>query len=143
MDGKDITEGRSNFELSETADVEAAKAALAEAGYPDGEGFPTLQLSYYSDDNVKKIAEAIAEMWQQNLGITAEISSADWAVFYDSVQAGDYDVAAMGWGADYLNPMSFLPLFTQMMFPITHSTAIRAGLVPDRGGICHSGRKSG
>ncbi|MCR5161121.1 MAG: peptide ABC transporter substrate-binding protein, partial [Lachnospiraceae bacterium] len=93
VDGKDITEGRSTFELSETADPEAAQAALAEAGYPNGEGFPTLQLSYYSDDNVKKIAEAIAEMWQKNLGITVEVSSADWAVFYDAVQAGDYDVA--------------------------------------------------
>ncbi len=110
VDGKDITEGRSTFELSPTADVEAAKAALAEAGYPDGEGFPTLELSYYSDDNVKKIAEAIAEMWKQNLGIEVSVSSADWAVFYDAVQAGNYDVAAMGWSADYLNPMSFLPL---------------------------------
>ena len=110
VDGKDITEGRSTWELSATADPEAAKAALAEAGYPDGEGFPTLELSYYSDDNVKKIAEAIGEMWTQNLGITVNITSADWAVFYDAVQAGDYDVAAMGWSADYLNPMSFLPL---------------------------------
>ena len=110
IDGKDVTEGRSDYELSATADVEAAKAALAEAGYPDGEGFPTVQLSYYSDDNVKKIAEAIAEMWEQNLGITVEVSSADWAVFYDAVQSGNYEVAAMGWSADYVNPMSFLPL---------------------------------
>ena len=110
VDGKDVVEGRSDYDLSSTADVEAAKAALAEAGYPDGEGFPTLQLSFYSDDNVKKIAEAIAEMWEQNLGITVEVSSADWAVFYDAVQAGNYEVAAMGWSADYVNPMSFLPL---------------------------------
>ncbi len=110
VDGKDVTEGRSDFELSATADVEAAKAALAEAGYPEGEGFPTLQLSYYSDDNVKKIAEAIKEMWETNLGITVEISSADWGVFYSDVQAGNYQVAAMGWSADYVNPMSFLPL---------------------------------
>ena len=111
VDGKDITEGRSTWDLSETADPDAAKAALAEAGYPDGEGFPTLELSYYSDDNVKKIAEAIGEMWEKNLGITVNITSADWAVFYDDVQAGNYDVAAMGWSADYLNPMSFLPLY--------------------------------
>ena len=110
VDGKDVTEGRSDFGLSSTADVEGAKAALAEAGYPEGEGFPTLQLSFYSDDNVKKIAEAIAEMWEQNLGITVEVSSADWAVFYDAVQSGNYEVAAMGWSADYVNPMSFLPL---------------------------------
>lgn len=110
VDGKDLTEGRSDFGLSATANPEEAKKALAKAGYPDGEGFPTIQLSFYSDDNVKKIAEAIKEMWEQNLGIKVEVSSADWAVFYSDVQAGNYEVAAMGWGADYVNPMSFLPL---------------------------------
>ena len=111
VDGKDITESRGSFELSETANVEAAQAALAEAGYPNGEGFPTLQLSYYSNDTVKKVVEAMAEMFKTNLNINVEISSNDWAIFYASVQAGDYEVAAMGWSADYLNPMSFLPLF--------------------------------
>ncbi|HIX25560.1 MAG TPA: peptide ABC transporter substrate-binding protein [Candidatus Lachnoclostridium avicola] len=110
VDGKDILDGRSTFEMSPTADVEAAKAALAEAGYPDGEGFPTVQLSFYSDDTVKKVAEAIQEMWETNLGIDVEVTSADWAVFYSGVQSGDYEVAAMGWSADYVNPMSFLPL---------------------------------
>ena len=110
VDGTDLTDGRSDFGLSSTANPEEAKKALAEAGYPDGEGFPTIQLSFYSDDNVKKIAEAVKEMWEQNLGIKVEVSSADWAVFYSDVQAGNYEVAAMGWGADYINPMSFLPL---------------------------------
>lgn len=110
VDGVDLTEGRSDFEMAATANVEAAQAALAEAGYPGGEGFPTLKLSYYTDDNVKKIAEAIKEMWETNLGITVEISSADWGVFYTDVQNGNYEVAAMGWSADYVNPMSFLPL---------------------------------
>ncbi len=110
VDGKDITEGRSDRGLSPNADPEAAQAALAEAGYPNGEGFPTLELSYYSDDTVKKVVEAMAEMLQTNLGINVEISSNDWAIFYEDVQNGDYDVAAMGWTADYTHPMSFLPL---------------------------------
>ncbi len=110
VDGVDITEGRSDFGISSTADVEAAQAALAEAGYPNGEGFPTLQLSYYSDDTVKQIVEAMAEMFKTNLNIEVEISSNEWAVFYEDVQAGNYEVAAMGWSADYLHPMSFLPL---------------------------------
>ena len=38
------------------------------------------------------------------------LCSAEWAVFYDAVQSGNYEVAAMGWSADYVNPMSFLPL---------------------------------
>ena len=49
-------------------------------------------------------------MFETNLGIKVEVSSADWAVFYDAVQNGNYEVAAMGWSADYINPMSFLPL---------------------------------
>ena len=111
VDGKDITDGRSNYGLSATADVEAAQEALAEAGYPNGEGFPTLQLSYYQDDTVSKIVEALAEMLKNNLNINVETSSNDWAIFYDNVLQGNYQVAAMGWSADYLNPMSFLPLF--------------------------------
>ena len=111
VDGKDITEGRSDYGLSATADVEAAQAALAEAGYPNGEGFPTLKLSYYQDDTVKKIVEAMAEMLKNNLNINVEVSSNEWAIFYEDVQQGNYEVAAMGWSADYLNPMSFLPLF--------------------------------
>ena len=110
VDGKDITDGRGSFGLSPTADVEAAKQALADAGYPNGEGFPTLQLSFYSNDTVKKVVEALAEMWKNNLGINVEITSNDWAIFYESVQSGDYQVGAMGWSADYLHPMSFLPL---------------------------------
>ena len=111
VDGVDITEDRGTFGLSAAADVEAAQAALAEAGYPNGEGFPTLKLSYYSNDTVKKVVEAMAEMFKTNLNIDVEISSNDWAIYYSSVQSGDYEVGAMGWSADYLNPMSFLPLF--------------------------------
>ena len=110
LDGKDVTEGRPNYDLKPTADPEAAKAALAEAGYADPASFPTLQLSFYSDDTAKKVAEALAEMLKTNLGIKVEVTSADWAVFYDSIQAGNYEVAAMGWSADYVHPMSFMPL---------------------------------
>ncbi len=110
VNGVDLTDGRSDRELSATANVEAAQAALAEAGYPNGEGFPTLQLSYYSDDTVKKVVEALAEMLKTNLGIKVEITSNDWAIYYEDVQKGNYEVAAMGWSADYMHPMSFLPL---------------------------------
>ena len=53
----------------------------------------------------------MAEMLKNNLNINVEVSSNDWAIFYEDVQQGNYEVAAMGWSADYLNPMSFLPLF--------------------------------
>lgn len=111
VDGKDYTEGRSNYGILPQADVEKAKALLAEAGFPDGAGFPTMQLSYYTDPKVKSIVESLAQMWKQNLGIDVEISTKEWPVYYDDVKAMNYEVCAMGWGADYMHPMSFLPLF--------------------------------
>lgn len=110
LDGEDFVDGRDTFGLSDEADPEAAQAALAEAGYPDGEGFPEITLSYYSDDTVKKIVEALAAMFEENLGITVKITNADWGVFYADVLAGNYDIAAMGWSGDYIHPMTFLPL---------------------------------
>ena len=110
VDGKDFVDGRSTFELSETANVEAAQAALAEAGYPNGEGFPEINLSYYTNDTVKKVVEAMAEMLQTNLNIKVTITNEEWAIYYPNVQAGNFDLCAMGWSADYLHPMTFLPL---------------------------------
>ena len=110
VNGKEFSDGRSTFGLGPTADATAAKQALADAGYPDGKGFPTLQLSYYTNDTAKLMTEAIAAQLKANLGINVEISNKDWAVYYDDIKAGNYDVGAMGWGADYFHPMTFLPL---------------------------------
>lgn len=110
VDGKDFVDGRSTFDLGPTANVEAAQAALAEAGYPNGEGFPKITLSYYTNDTVKKVVEAMAEMLQTNLNIKITIANEEWAIYYPNVQAGNYDLCAMGWSADYLHPMTFLPL---------------------------------
>ena len=112
VNGKDYIEGRSDYGIGDTANVEEARKALAEAGYPDGKGFPTLQLSYYTSPQVKLIAEALAQMFKENLNINVEISNSEWAVYFADVQAMKYEVAAMGAGADFMHPMTFLPSFT-------------------------------
>ena len=111
VDGEDLMDAASDNELSEEADVEAAQAALAEAGYPNGEGFPEITLGYYSNETVGKVVEAMARQLQDNLNITIKISNADWAVYYDDILAGNFDIGAMGWSGDYLHPMTFLALF--------------------------------
>ncbi len=108
-DGSDFTDGRSTFGLTVTAQAEEAKALLAEAGYPNGEGFPEITLSYYTHPIMKNVTEAMQQMWKENLGIDVKIASEEWKVYFDNVQAGNYDVCAMGWGGDYLHPMTFLP----------------------------------
>lgn len=109
--GEDLMDTASDNGLSEETDAEAAQAALAEAGYPNGEGFPEITLSYYSSETVGKVVEAMARQLQDTLNISVKITNADWAVYYDDIMAGNYDIGAMGWSGDYVHPMTFLALF--------------------------------
>lgn len=110
VDGVDVTAGRSSYGLAPKAQPEAAQQALAEAGYPNGEGFPTVTYYYSTNDTYKKTVEALAAMLETNLNINIELKTADWAVFYEDIQAGNYQIGQYGWGGDYLHPMTFLPL---------------------------------
>ena len=56
------------------------------------------------------MAQALANMIETNLNVSVKIENADWAVFYADVLEGKYQLCAMGWSADYLHPMTFLPL---------------------------------
>lgn len=91
--------------------VEEAQNLLAEAGYPNGEGFPTIEYMFNVSDTHQQIAEAITYMWKEKLGINSSISSQDWAVFIDTRDAGDYQIARHGWLADYNDPISFLDMW--------------------------------
>ena len=95
------------YDLLPTADVEAARALMAEAGYPNGEGFPDTELIYYTSPAVKKIAEALQQMWKANLGVELSIGTSEWKVYYEGVQRLEYQICAMGAGGDYLHPMTF------------------------------------
>lgn len=94
------------------ANVEEAKALLAEAGYPDGKGLPKITFLYNTNENNKKIAEALQGMWKQNLGVDVELLNQDWAVFQETRRAGEYMMARGGWLGDYGDPMTMLDLFT-------------------------------
>lgn len=90
---------------------EEARALLAEAGYPDGEGFPTVEYMYNTNDKHKAIGEALQNMWQEQLGVTVNLSNQDWNVFLESRKNGDYQIARNGWIADYNDPCSFLDMW--------------------------------
>jgi oligopeptide transport system substrate-binding protein len=110
-DGRDFRAVGGNYGLSPRADVAEAKRLLAEAGYSDLSTFPSLRLGYYTSDTAKKVAEALQQMYKQNLGVDFKIVSAEWTVFYDQVMQLDYDICAMGDLGTYLHPMAFLFTF--------------------------------
>jgi oligopeptide transport system substrate-binding protein len=109
--GEDFRAGTDTFGLAPTAEVDAAKALLAEAGYPDGQGFPETVFITYSSPPIEKLLEAIQQMWKKNLNIDVKIQASEWQVFYPEMQKVEYQIAQMGWGADYPHPMTFLDNF--------------------------------
>lgn len=92
-------------------DVAAAKKLLAEAGYPNGKGFPKMTVIYNTNEGHKKIAEFMQQQWKTNLGIDIELANLEWATFVDKRQANDFEIGRAGWAADYQDPSNFLELF--------------------------------
>ncbi len=88
-----------------------AKALLAEAGFPDGQGFPPLPLLYNTSDAHALIAQAIGEMWRENLNIQITLVNMEWKVYLDATHNLNYSVARAGWIGDYVDPNTFLDLW--------------------------------
>ncbi|MCA9541118.1 MAG: peptide ABC transporter substrate-binding protein [Myxococcales bacterium] len=94
-------------------DPEAGRRLLAEAGYPDAASLPRLQLLYNTQENHKRIAEMIQQMWRRHLGLKVDLVNQEWKVYLKSQEALDYDVSRSGWIGDYLDPMTFLGMWTE------------------------------
>jgi len=92
-------------------DVEEAKNLLAQAGFPNGKGFPALKLLYNTADNHKKIAEYIQQQWKVNLGINVELENQEWKTYLESRNRGQFQIARAGWVGDYQDPNTFLDMF--------------------------------
>jgi len=91
--------------------ADTARSLLAEAGYPNGEGFPRLSVLYNTADAHARIAAVLQQMWKTNLGIEIELVNMEWKVYLDATQNGNYDIARAGWIADYVDPTSFLDMW--------------------------------
>lgn len=92
--------------------VDEAKKLLAEAGYPDGKGFPKLTFIYNTGSGHQNVAQAVQDMWRKNLGINIELANQEWKVFQVTRTNKDYLIARDSWIGDYMDPMTFLELFT-------------------------------
>lgn len=95
-----------------TGDLAEAKRLLSEAGFPNGENWPEVELLYNTSENHRAIAEAIQHMWRRDLGIEVQLTNKEWKVYLDSQDTGEFWIQRAGWIADYVDPNVFLEIWT-------------------------------
>ena len=92
-------------------DVSEARRLLAEAGYPDGQGFPKVELIFNTAELHRQIAIAVQQMWKHALNINITLANLDWQVYLNRESRLDYQMTRGSWIGDYLDPTTFLDMF--------------------------------
>ena len=86
------------------------KKLLAEAGYPNGQGFPKVEILFNTSESHKSIAEAIQQMWKRELGVNIGLYNQEGKVWTDSMRTMSYQIGRFAWVGDYLDPSTFLDI---------------------------------
>ena len=93
-------------------DLSAAKALLAEAGYPEGQGLPAFEILYNTSEDHRRIAEAVQQQWRA-LGVQTRLINQENATIREARKVGDFEILRSSWVADFDDPIGFLELFTK------------------------------
>jgi len=99
------------IERKNAENISLARELLAQAGYPDGKGFPLIQLMYNTSEQHKPIAESVQEMLRKNLGIEISLHNLSWPAYLEERRNGGFELIRASWIADYYSPESFLSIF--------------------------------
>ena len=91
------------------ANLAEAKQLLADAGYPNGEGFPVIEYMFNPDGYHQPVGEYLQQAWKE-LGITVELKTVDWSQFTPTRRNGEYMIARNGWVGDYTDASNQLEL---------------------------------
>ncbi len=92
-------------------DLAEARRLLAEAGHPGGSGLRPLEVQVRNDEVQPLVMEAIQSMWSKGLGIRVTLATLEQKTWIQNQQTLNYDVSTASWGADFLDPVTFLDLF--------------------------------
>ena len=105
--------GTANYEPPEGLgyDPVLARKLLADAGYPEGKGFPSFDYFFNTSKMHEQIGVELQEMWKKELGITMSLRQTEWKVYLAIQSALEYDTTRSSWIGDYNDPNTFLDMF--------------------------------
>jgi oligopeptide transport system substrate-binding protein len=92
-------------------DYAAARALLAEAGYPGGRGLPAMPMQVLNDDKLPRIAEVIQALWRRELGVEITIEPYDQKTWIQNRLSLTHTLSLQGWTTDFPDPVGFLDMF--------------------------------
>ena len=106
------TEGK--LKEYQTYDCDKAKDYLAEAGYPDGQDFPKLEMWLRNEGTaLQAVYQAVAASIQDCLGVTIEVSNKDFKAYMDALNAKPTQLqfGGVSYGMDFLDPSNMLGIW--------------------------------
>jgi ABC-type oligopeptide transport system substrate-binding subunit/DNA-binding SARP family transcriptional activator len=89
-------------------DPEHASRLLAEAGYPDGLGFPVIDCLARDDPGHDLISEFLYTQWSEILGVQIAWEEIEWGMFPNRWLNDTPHMWMTGWWADYPDPDDYL-----------------------------------
>jgi oligopeptide transport system substrate-binding protein len=88
-----------------------ARRLLAEAGYPNGQGFPDVKMLYAKRGSGEEVAAELQALWKRDLGISVGLRAQEWKVYLNSQEVVDFDMSMSAWIGDYNDPQTFIDMF--------------------------------
>jgi dipeptide transport system substrate-binding protein len=108
-DGKDFRKTSGDLLKTDGKEAKALlKKGMKEEGYKK---LPAITLTYSTDDTHKKIAEALQQMFKENLGVDVKLANMEWNVFQEEQKALKFQLSRSSFLADYADPINFLESF--------------------------------
>ena len=93
-------------------DFAAARQLLAAAGFPGGRGFPRVEIQFATLELNQRLLEAVQQMWRRELGIAVTLANKEQRVWLNDERQLNYDISYAHWIGDYVDPSTYLELFT-------------------------------
>lgn len=98
-------------------DLPKAREYMAKAGFPNGKGFPAVQLHIYPEPRLVQVAEAVQKMLDEALNVKVEIKTVQFAELLALAEQGKLNFWGTRWYGDYPDAENFINLLDGALVP--------------------------